>query len=344
MFEERFAFSRADRGGLVEGMQWKKIRYRLEWLGAKALMSLIPRLSRRGCARLARVVGRAAFAIDKHGRRVTLANIEAALGDQYSPAEQLRIGRGSYQSFARTMLDLFWAPRLTRPGGEKYVELVGGEYLDAELGKPRVVLCAHHAGVEWASVVAGLRGYRGVTLTQAFKNPLLDKIFTELRSCTGQEIITQDLSMLRMLRRLNNGELVGMLIDLNLSPSQAATVIDTFGMKMCATYLHAILAQRTGAHLLPMIAEPYPDGRCRVTIHPPLEIPEGATGQEIAQIAWNFLEKVIREKPELWMWVYKHWRFRPKGATRAYPYYAHESGKFEKLVRAISEESGAIRR
>jgi lauroyl/myristoyl acyltransferase len=325
-------------------MQWKRIRYRLEWLGVKALGHLIPRLSRRGCAMLARAVGAAAFALDKHGRKVTLANIEAALGDQYSPREQLRIGRASYQSFARTMLDLFWAPRLTQPGGEKYVDVVGREHFDAELGKPCVVLCAHHAGVEWASVACGLLGYRGVTLTQAFKNPLLDKLFTDLRSCTGQEIITQDLSMLRMLRRLNNGELVGLLIDLNLSPSQAATVIDTFGMKMCATYLHAILAQRTGARLVPMTAEPHPDGSCRVTIHPPLDFPEGATGQEIAQIAWNFLENIIRQKPELWMWVYKHWRFRPKGTTRHYPYYAHESGKFEKLVRAISEESGAVPR
>jgi len=326
------------------GMQWKQIRYRLEWAGVKVLQSIIPRLSRRNCARVARVAGRVAFAVDKSGRKVTLANIEAALGDQYSPEEQLRIGRESYESFARTMLDLFWAPRLARPGGEKYVEINGLEHMDAELGKPCVMLCAHHAGVEWASVACGLLGYRGCVLTQGFKNPLLDKLFTELRSCTGQEILTQDLSMLRMLRRLENGELVGLLIDLNLSPSQAATVLDTFGMKMCSTYLHAILAQRTGARLLPMTAYPRPDGSCLVTIHPPLDIQEGATGQEIAQMAWNFLEKVIREKPELWMWVYKHWRFKPKGATHRYPYYAHESGKFEKLVRAISEESGAVPR
>ena len=325
-------------------MQWKKIRYRLEWAGVKALMFVIPRLSRRFCARLARAVGALVFQIDKHGRRVTLANIEAALGDQYSPAEQLRIGRASYQSFARTMLDLFWAPRLARGDGARYAEITGLEHLEAQRGKPCVVLCAHHAGVEWGSLVAGLHGYTGCTLTQEFKNPLLNQSFTELRSCTGQEIITQDLSMLRMLRRLRKGELVGLLIDLNLPPSQAATVIDTFGMKMCATYLHAILAQRTGARLIPIITDPLPDGRCRVTVHPPLEYPENATGQEIAQVAWNFLEGIIREKPESWMWVYKHWRFRPRETTRKYPYYAHESGKFERLVKALSTESGAVRR
>jgi lauroyl/myristoyl acyltransferase len=287
-------------------------------------------------------VGTLGFALDGRGRQVTLANLEAALGDQYSAEERFRIGRASYQNFARTMLDLFWAPGLVRPGGDKNVDLVGLENLEALRGKPTVVLVAHYAGFEWASLACGQRGYRGYTLTQAFKNPQLDKLFTDLRTCTGQQVITQDMSMLRMLRSVVKGNIVGMLIDLNLSPSQAATVIDTFGMKMCATYMHAILAQRTGARLVPMTSEPLADGRCRVHVHPPLEIPEGSTGQQIAQMTWNFFEAHIRAKPELWMWVYKHWRFRPKGATHPYPFYAHESGKFQRLVRSLAEESGAV--
>lgn len=319
-------------------MQWKQIRYRLEWAGVKVLTSLIPLLPRGGCAALARWVGRAAFALDERGRRVTLANIEAALGDAYTAEERVRIGRESYENFTRTMLDLFWAPGLTRPGGEKYVEVKGLENLDALAGEARVVMVAHCAGFEWASIGCGLRGYRGYTLTQAFKNPLLDKLFTDLRMCTGQQIITQDMSMLRMLRQVKKGNLVGMLIDLNLPPEQAATVIETFGMKMCSTYLHAVLAQRAGAALVPMTSDPLPDGRCLVELHPPLEIAEGATDHEIAQQAWDFFEQRIRARPELWMWVYKHWRFKPKGATHAYPFYANESGKFQKLLRKVEEE------
>jgi len=318
-------------------MQWKQFRYRLEWLGVKALTAAIPLLPRRLCARLARGVGAAAFALDRRGRRVTLANIEAALGGAYTPAQRKRIGRQSYQYFARTMLDLFWAPCLTHPGGEKYVDVLGLEHLDALKGQPRVVMVAHAAGFEWASIACGLHGHRGYTLTQAFKNPLLDKLFTAQRTCTGQEIITQDMSMLRMLRQVMKGNLVGMLIDLNLPPSQAATVIDTFGMKMCATYLHAVLAQRAGARLVPMTSEPRADGSCLVQLHPPLVIPEGSTKQEIAQMAWNFFEQRIRAKPELWMWVYKHWRFRPAGATHPYPYYANESGKFQRLLREMDD-------
>jgi lauroyl/myristoyl acyltransferase len=326
-------------------MEWKTIRYRLEWLGVKALAGGIPLLPRRACALLAKGVGSLGFLVDGRGRKVAVANVQAALGgrgNQLSARECHRIARASYQYFARTMLDLFWAPGLVRPGGMKHVDITGTEVFEAIRGKPTVVLVTHNAGFEWASLACGQLGYRGYTLTQAFKNPQLDKLFTDLRTCTGQKVITQDMSMLRMLRQVMKGNIVGMLIDLNLPPTQAATVIDTFGMKMCATYLHAILSQRAGAHLVPVTSDPLADGRCRVQIHPPLEIPEGASAQQIAQIAWDFFEKRIREKPEHWMWVYKHWRFRPKGDTHPYPFYANESGKFERLLRSLGEESGAV--
>ncbi|HEX4084077.1 MAG TPA: hypothetical protein VHY22_04140 [Chthoniobacteraceae bacterium] len=325
-------------------MRWKPIRYRLEWLGVKALSSVIPRLPRRVCAALSRLAGAVAYRVDGRGRAVTLANLEAAFGDRYTAAERERIARRSYQYFARTMLDLFWAPRLKQPGEERNVVLCGREHLAALMGKPCIVLLTHSAGFEWSSIACGLYQMRGNALTQAFQNPLLNDLFTALRSCTGQTILTQEMSMLRMLRQVVKGNWVGMLIDLNLSPTQSATVIDTFGMKLCATYLHSILVQRTGAPLIPITSEPLPDGTCRVEIHPPLEIAPGSSVREIAQTVWDFFEARIQQKPELWMWMYKHWRYRPRGDSHPYPFYANESGKFEKLLRSVAEGQEKQRR
>ena len=75
-----FGFRAPEPGVKSVAMQWKKFRYRLEWLGVKALIAFIPLLSRRACASLARFVGSAVFRLDRKGREVTLANIDAALG------------------------------------------------------------------------------------------------------------------------------------------------------------------------------------------------------------------------------------------------------------------------
>jgi hypothetical protein len=87
--------------------------------------------------------------------------------------------------------------------------------------------------------------------------------------------------------------------------------------------------------ILPDLPE---SGRCRVVVHPKLEIPPGATEQQIAQLCWDQFEPIIRENPSPWLWMYKAWRFRPKNAERPYPFYAHSAPRFDALVAQAEAE------
>ncbi len=71
-----------------------------------------------------------------------------------------------------------------------------------------------------------------------------------------------------------------------------------------------------------------------MTLHPPLAFPTGATRQEITQGCWDFFEPLIHERPELWLWGYKHFRYRPADAPTPgrYPFYARPSREFERLL------------
>jgi Kdo2-lipid IVA lauroyltransferase/acyltransferase len=317
---------------------WKKIRHRLEYLGLLLLARAVPLLSRKACVRVANFLGRAVFLLDRRSRAVALANLEEALGGACAPAQRREIALASFQNFARTMIDLFWSRRLTRENHERYIHFEGDKVIRELIaqGRGAVVIGTHCAGFEWAHMSCAYRGLAGRVLTEAFKNPALGGIFVSLREWTGHHTITQDFSMLRLFKHLKRGGIVGLLIDLNIPPTQAATVIDEFGMKTCATLLHAALAQRTGAPLVPFTSEPLPDGTCRVVLHPPLQIAPGATPREITQACWDFFEPRLREDPRLWMWAYKHWRYKPRNAARPYPFYANESSKFEKLLRATA--------
>ena len=139
--------------------------------------------------------------------------------------------------------------------------------------------------------------------------------------------------MLKLLRAVTRNGGVGMLPDLGLHMNQPGVVIDGFGMKMHVTFLHALLHERAGVPVVPVTGIPLPDGRCRVTAHPPLRFSPGADRQRMAQECWNFYEPIIRAQPELWLWNYRHWRYRPKSApAEAYPSYAHVSGKFDRAL------------
>jgi KDO2-lipid IV(A) lauroyltransferase len=315
---------------------WKKIRHGIEWFALGALTTLIPCLPRRGVVWLADGLGWLAYYCDGRGRTVALANLAIAFGDQIAPAERARIARMSYRNFSRTMCDLFWSPRLTSENYRRYLLVENREILQ-ELrarGESAVFVCVHHGNFEWASLAVGFEGTPVTIVTESFKNERVSQIFKRCREVSGHRIIPQEKSMLRLLRQVCKGGGAGMLADLNLRPSEAATVIEGFGRKMCVTFLHAVLAQRGRARLVPVEGFPLRDGTCRIVLHPPLVIAPEATYQQIAQQCWDFFEPTIRAQPEYWLWAYKHWRFKPEGAKCEYPSYAKARVEFDRLLAA----------
>ena len=323
--------------------RWKKIRYRLELFCLELLVRFMPLLPRRAVVVLANGLGTAVYYCDKRGRRLSLANIKAAFGDRYSPGQRIEIARASFRDFSRTMLDLFWAPALTPENYRRYMDIQGIEVLRKlrDRGESAIIMCIHHGNFEWASLAAGFEGFPTTIVMEEFKNPLIGRFFKDCREVSGHRVITQQSSMIRLLKHAKKGGFSGMLVDLNCKPGEAATVIDTFGMAMCVTFLHTVLAQRGGARLVPLEGRSQPDGSCRVIFHEPLEVPPGLTRREFTQFCWNYFEPIIRERPHQWMWAYRHWRFKPRNAAQRYPFYAGTNLEFDRLFEKVAAEEAA---
>jgi len=184
-------------------------------------------------------------------------------------------------------------------------------------------------------------GFHYTAIAQDFKNARLTEIFRLNREFHGHQMIPQDKAMLKLLRVLRRGGNAAFLPDPDGSPSQAATVIRVFGMKACVTVLGAFLVKRTGVPVFTGITFPCADGTYVVKGLPILRFPPEATALEIAQACWDMVEPGISAHPEHWLWMYKHFRYRPADDAEAarYPAYAHRSRSFNRLVTAI--DSGA---
>ncbi len=308
---------------------WKKIRFTLETAGMRLLAWGVPKLSRLSCVHLANAIGELGYRFDRRGSAVALANVECAFGDTLTQSERNEIVRCSYRNFVRSMLDLFWSPCVTA----EHIRVHGYEVVNARAERESrgVLYISLHAGNwEWANLACGLAGAPSIAVAEHFANPALAPIITRLREATGQTIIPQENSMLRMMRTVKRGGRAGFLCDLGVHPSQAATVIRVFGMEISASIIHAVLADRVNALLVALQTTPQPDGTCDVRAEV-IELPPGLPAREIAQRCWDHFEPWLRREPGLWMWPYKHFRFRPRGVEKAYPFYANDSGAFEKL-------------
>jgi lauroyl/myristoyl acyltransferase len=319
--------------------RWKRFRYGLEELGCRFLAWWLPHLSRSRCVKLGLLVGDIAWYLDRRGRAVALANLECVFGDEYTPSRRRWIARLSYRNFAKTMLDLFWAQNLDPSQHRQLARDNGFDEVREQARQEKrgiVFMMVHQGNWELANIAAGYNGIQNIVVTENFKNPRLNAVFRDLREISGHTMIPQENSLLRMLKVVKRGGSTGILVDLHIYPSQAATIIEGFGLKMSVPVLHAVLAQRANALAVPVETEPFADGTCRVTAYPELVFPPDASLQQISQQCWDAFEPLLRKRPELWLWPYKYFRYRPKGATRPYPFYARESPKFEKLLRSLA--------
>jgi lauroyl/myristoyl acyltransferase len=85
---------------------------------------------------------------------------------------------------------------------------------------------------------------------------------------------------------------------------------------------------------VPAHTEPLPNGRYRLVFHPKIENTAGMTLQQIAQACWDSFEPYVRKNPAPWLWMYKHWRYRPAHPDRPYPFYANFYRPFEDMLEA----------
>src|SRR6266568_2599104 len=315
--------------------RWKRIRYRLEWAGLVLATKLIPLCSRKVCYHLAQVAGVLLSFLDRQGYRVALGNLEVAFGDQLSARERRKIARESFQHFARTMVDLLWSPRLTPLNFLWYIELQNFEETMRDTGTQRsvIIACYHYSNFEWLSLACGFLELKGTIISQEFKNSLLDPIFKNLREQSGHELIPRERGIVRLYKVLRRKGRTALLVDLTVPPAQGAVVIDCFGLKTSVTSAHAWLHERTGAPIIPAHCEPLPDGRYRVIFHRKIERGNEMTHQQIAQACWDSFEPYVRKNPAPWLWMYKHWRYRPAKADRPYPFYANFSRTFDDMLQ-----------
>lgn len=311
------------------------VRHLLEYEGLRGLCFIVRLLPFHALAVIARWAGRFTYYLDGRGRAVALANLRAAFGDEMDSLRRRRVARASYENFARVMLELLWGPNLTRENFRKYVEI---DMRQPPPDQATVYYCLHFGNFEWLSLIGAFVIEPSPVVMQRFRNPSLTRFFRMLRTSTGNEALTQERAMVRLFKFLKGGGKCGVLTDLSLDPKEGAVIIDMFGLKTAVTPFVGAMIRRVPSAVIASEAFPLPDGRWRMLYHEPMYFPSTASLHEVAQKCWDFLEPSVRKHPELWLWSYKCWRFRPSEENGGrYPFYANPAKRFDRTLAGQAE-------
>jgi KDO2-lipid IV(A) lauroyltransferase len=294
------------------------LRHRLEHAAFTVACLLCRALPRGALVPLGEALGGLAWAVDRRHRRIALDNYRAAF--PYAGEEDARrLVRRCFGSFGRHLLELAATAPALRAEDMPRFSYEGLEHVEAAYRAGRGVLffTGHFGGWELMAMAHGRLGYPLGVIARALDNPFLDRALRRLRQSTGNLAIDKRDGLRPMLQQLRAGGGIAILIDQNVSGDERVFV-DFLGRPAATTPALALVHLKTGAPLVPVFALPEPGGRYRFVYEPPVAIPAAGDRREdvlrITQACTAVLERRVRERPELWLWMHRRWKTRPEPA------------------------------
>jgi KDO2-lipid IV(A) lauroyltransferase len=287
------------------------LRHRLEYAIVRALIGVVRVLPQFMVDALGRALGRAFYTLDGAHRRIALRNLATAFPSR-SDAERRTIARAAFAHFGRLLFELLRFATLTPAQMLARVEVDGEERSRAAYaqGKGVLFVTGHFGFWELQAMVHAVQVEPVAILARALDNPYLNRLLERIRQRTGNTVVYRRGTIRRVMRTLQSGHGVAVLIDQHIM-GRDAIYVDFFSRPAATTSAVAALALRTGAPVMPVFALPIGGGRYRMiyerAVDPPRRDSPDAV-QEFTQRCTDVLEMYVRRNPELWLWMHRRWR------------------------------------
>lgn len=285
-----------------------------EYALARTLVEFLERLPLPAARRLASATGKALDIALPKLRRVAEMNLTFALPD-LSAVERRRLINGTFQSVGRLLLALARMPRINAQNVNEWITYEGLENYQAakQAGKGVLVATAHLGNWELSAYAHAIMTEPMSVMVRPLDNPLIDAIVERRRALSGNDLIYKKEAARNVLKALRGNAAVGILIDQNATPAEGVFV-DFFGKLACANAAFVKFAHHSQAKVVPGFAF-WEETTQRYILRFYPEIPMTGDIARDTQCIHSFLEQVIRQYPDQWMWIHRRWKTRPPGES-----------------------------
>ena len=177
-------------------------------------------------------------------------------------------------------------------------------------GQPGLIFSAHLANWELPAICAEKFGLETTAVFRPPNNPAAAQLVQEVRRKTmGGLAASGPGAVFAMQGVVERGGHLGQLIDQHFT---RGVVVEFFGQPCLANPLLAKLARHHDCPVHGARVVRLPQGRFRLELTPPLDLPRDAEGRiEVAgamQAMTAVVESWIREEPGQWLWMHRRWR------------------------------------
>jgi KDO2-lipid IV(A) lauroyltransferase len=282
------------------------------------LMWLIHFLPLGAQAAIGNALGGPLYWLIPERRHVTRINLAKCFPDM-DPAARERLARAHFRAFTRSFVErgiLWWAPR---ERVERLIRLEGLEHLRALGDTPAILFAPHFVGLD----AGGTRVTAEIDLVAIFarqKDPRFSRLrlrgrtrFGRQRMVSRGEGVRAAIQAMRRERRP-----FFYLPDMDHGPRNAIFV-PFFGVPAATVPGLSRIAKLAGAKVLPCVTRMLPGGHGYVArIEAPwADFPTDDVQADTRRMN-AYIERVVLEMPEQYLWMHKRFKTRPPGEARFY--------------------------
>ncbi len=271
---------------------------------------------------MTRRVGLLAYRLLGRYRRLTLSNLEYALGDCTTLEERERIARECFINIGYNFMELMFMDKIVEEWEER-VEWEGDNLVD-DLGKQGQGFFAFggHLGC-YTLVAVTEKRFKDIGLNmlmRPLRNEFLNDFIAMMAKNLDANIIYSRGTGDEIVNAAENGELIGLFMDQE-SRRKQGMFVKFFGRDACSHVVPGHLALKHDIPMLPLWMPRTTPGRFKVIFKEPLEVEHtGDPDQDLKLMTQAIVDEVewaIRKWPEQWLWAHDRWKRKIDGSDVA---------------------------
>lgn len=288
------------------------------WLGL-GLLWLVAQLPYRALLALGRALGAVMYRVAGERRRIAARNLELCF-PELSGDERQRLLKENFASTGIAFFEMamsWWWPkaRLAR-----LAHIEGIEHLQAAQreGEGAILMAVHFTTLEIGAALLG-QVHTIDGMYREHGNAVFDFIQRRGRERHNLDSLAVERDDVRgMLKLLRKGRAIWYAPDQDYGIKQSIFV-PLFGIQAATVTATSKFARLGKARVIPFTQKRLEDGSgYRLVVHPPLEGFPGETEEADCLRINQWVEGVLRECPEQYLWAHRRFKSRPEGEPRLY--------------------------
>ena len=238
-------------------------------------------------------------------------NVRQVLGPDADPDTVSDLARKAFQNRLLNYFDLLWLSGRSMDEIGWCIKIDGLEYIEQAVSQNRglIVASAHIGPMEFMIQGVTALNYRFIGIMEQLPNERLHRYMLGLRSAQGLEMISTQVSLLDVYRRLKRGEVL--LTAADRDSTGTGIIVDFFGAHAWMPDGYARVAVRAN---LPVIfgysrrTEDGADGKVFPTLYPDRSLGKEEAVKDLTQRTVRLIEEAVREDPAAWHLSTPVWR------------------------------------